>query len=90
MYNEYIMKDPSLFMVGRDDQFKKIQSLVDKFIRGTEKKGFLSIRGTFGAGKTLLLRKILYRIHYKIISNQYPKWKYSEHSQIFVQSLGPL
>jgi len=31
------MKDPSLFMVGREDQFRKIQSLIDKFIRGSEK-----------------------------------------------------
>jgi len=25
-------------------------------------KGFIAIRGTFGVGKTLFLRKILYRI----------------------------
>jgi len=32
-------------------------------------KGFITIRGTFGVGKTLFLRKILYRIQEKIDSN---------------------
>jgi hypothetical protein len=53
-------------------------------------KGFISIRGTFGVGKTLFLRKVLYRIQEKIDSNQYYIWKYNEMSKILVQGVGPI
>ena len=78
-------------MIGREDMHKRVQTLMDKFLRDVERKAFILVRGSFGVGKTLFLRKILYRIQEKINSNQYNfSWKYGEKSKILVQSLDPI
>jgi Cdc6-like AAA superfamily ATPase len=69
VFSEGILKTRQLFMIGREEIHRRVQQLVDKFLKDVEHKGFILIRGTFGVGKTLILRKILYRIQEKINSN---------------------
>lgn len=89
--NEQTLKQKQLFMIGREDAFKRVQALIDRFLKGVERKAFVTVRGTYGIGKSLFLRKILYRIHEKITSNQYATdWKYGERARILLQSVGPI
>jgi adenylate cyclase 10 len=71
-------------MVGREEAYRKVQSIIDRFMKGRENRGFVTVRGSFGSGKTLFVRKILHRLQDKINSNQYSQWKYGERAQILV------
>lgn len=46
-------------MVGRAKEFKALQKIWDQFIRNIDPSGFIVIRGTFGIGKSLLVRVFL-------------------------------
>lgn len=84
------VKNIEQFMVGREESYRQVQNVLDGFMKGRETKGFVSIRGSFGIGKTLFIRKILNRLQDKINSNQYSHWKYGEKGYILVSGVGPI
>jgi adenylate cyclase 10 len=56
-------------MYGREEILRRITSIIDKFMKGIEKRSLVIVKGTFAIGKTLLARKVLYRIQEKINLN---------------------
>ncbi|CAD8172324.1 unnamed protein product [Paramecium pentaurelia] len=75
---------------GREEPYKKILNQVDKIMRGIDKKGLFIIKGSFGVGKTMLIKKVLHRVQEKLNSNQYNPWKYGEMPQILTSQLNPV
>jgi len=55
------------FMIGNTETQKDCVQILTKFLKGGSiHQGCMIIRGTMGVGKSLLLRKILYKVHDKI------------------------
>lgn len=52
--------------------------------------GLFIVKGTYGVGKTMLVKKVLVRAKEKLNSNQYNSWKYGELPQILHQQLDPV
>jgi tRNA A37 threonylcarbamoyladenosine biosynthesis protein TsaE len=49
-------------MVGRAKETHFIDKITEAFLRKIDPFGFIVIRGSYGIGKSLLIRMILYRI----------------------------
>ncbi|KAM3140572.1 hypothetical protein pb186bvf_007384 [Paramecium bursaria] len=80
----------NVILYGRDEQYKKILNQMDKVNRGVEKKCLIILKGTYGVGKSILIKKVIHRVQEKINSNQYSPWKYTEMPFIFITQLNPI
>ena len=61
-FDERELKTTQLAHYGREEILRRITSVIDKFMKGIEKKSLITIRGSYGIGKSLLARKVFYRI----------------------------
>lgn len=64
-YNYGFSKNPEfkeMQLYGREDTYKKILNCIDRIMRGVEKKAFIVVKGAYGIGKSILIKKVLHRI----------------------------
>ena len=62
---------------------------LQKFLRSPDTQGFMAIRGSFGMGKTLLVRSVLETLREQP-SFVHSNYKYNERPNIFASALGPI
>lgn len=73
-------------IIGKSYELKsmKVIGLFEKFLSKPAKNGLIMIIGSYGAGKSLLIKEILQKMSNKIES---ATWKYNEKIQVYANSL---
>lgn len=72
-------------MVGRNKEVQSISKILENFLKNIDPSGFIVVRGSYGIGKSLLLRVILNKL--KIDEHKYMQ---QDQLPVIVSSLGPM